>query len=453
MDGTVTGPVLDMRKLTTKEFVERSIRVHGTKYTYAKSAYQDSSTKITVTCPEHGDFKQLPPNHVSGHGCPKCFIPGATPFTTTRFIEKAIQVHGLRYDYSNVDYKNGRSKVLIGCLTHGLFQQQAREHLRGRGCGECNGTIKSKMTLTEFIDRACRIHGNKYNYEKVQYTNCNVKVVISCQEHGDFLQTPSSHLSGRGCLKCSAINTERFISRAMEIHGNKYDYSQSVYKHSLHKITVVCPTHGKFTQTASHHLEGRGCKLCAIRQSAVTQALSLSQFIKRAKEIHGDRYSYDDIEYKNAKSKIIIGCKKHGSFEMRAYTHLEGQGCPTCKKSKGELKIENWLRKNGIVYETQKKFEGCIGKKYSLRFDFYLPDSNTCIEYDGPQHHFVTTFFTKDLALAKQKFLENKVYDGIKNAFCKKNNIRLIRLYKDHIHRSSDTELDKLLSGVIWYDY
>jgi hypothetical protein len=134
---------------------------------------------------------------------------------------------------------------------------------------------------------------------------------------------------------------------------------------------------------------------------------------------------------------------------QRASTHLEGQGCPTCKKSKGEMKIERWLINKGIKYLPQASFPGCKGKKYPLRFDFFLPDLNICIECDGNQHFEPTQYFIADENNAIAKFKEIQLYDRIKNEFCISRGIKLIRIRYDKLKYNHDKVLEKILSGYL----
>jgi len=189
--------------------------------------------------------------------------------STQQFIEEAYCVHGDRYNYKLVDYKNARTKIKIICPIHGIFEQEANSHLQGNGCYKC-GIIKThnkqKKTTQQFIEDAYCIHGDLYNYKLVQYKNNRTKVQIICPEHGIFKQRPNNHLNGQGCFKCSSSvkkTTQQFIIDAKEIHNNKYDYSLTQYENAKTKIKIICPVHGVFEQEANSHLKGQGCPKCA----------------------------------------------------------------------------------------------------------------------------------------------------------------------------------------------
>ena len=157
--------------------------------------------------------------------------------TTEDFIKKAKQVYKDKYDYSKAEYINVDTKVCIICQKHGEFWQRPDHFYAGHGCPKCGsecGGDKMRKTKEEFINEAKKIHGDKYDYSKVEYKTARKKVCIICPEHGEFWQKPDSHLRGNGCPKCSLhrsyrYTTEEFIGKAKEIHGNKYDYSKVKY--------------------------------------------------------------------------------------------------------------------------------------------------------------------------------------------------------------------------------
>jgi superfamily II DNA or RNA helicase len=183
----------------TKEFIAKAKAVHGDKYDYSKVKYVNCSTKVTIICPKHGEFEQTPKKHLLGQGCPDC--SGRKRLTTEEFIAKAKAVHGDKFDYSKVKYVNSETKVTIVCPIHGEFEQTPVSHLSGNGCSLCSR--KKKHTLDRFIEMANKIHGDKYDYTKVNYVNNKTKVTIICPKHGEFEQTPQNHLKGKGCSCCN----------------------------------------------------------------------------------------------------------------------------------------------------------------------------------------------------------------------------------------------------------
>ena len=188
---------------------------------------------------------------------------------TEQFIKKAREIHGDKYDYSKVIYVNNRTKICIICPIHGEFYTTPNAHLGNkRGCRFCGYEklkVIKKSNTEEFIKKAREIHGDKYDYSKVIYIDNITKVCIICPIHGEFWQQPNNHLTGyEGCKYCAKriMNTEIFIQRSKEIHGNNFDYSKVEYKNPKNKVCIICPIHGEFWQSPYAHLQGKGCSKC-----------------------------------------------------------------------------------------------------------------------------------------------------------------------------------------------
>jgi len=254
------------KQSTTEEFIERAKKVHGDKYDYSKSEYSGSNKKVTILCKEHGEFEQTPNTHLSNHGCAKCWKSRRTK-TTEYFVTKARKVHGDKYDYSKVDYIHSEKKVIILCSRHGEFLQTASEHLQGSGCIVCRHE-KNTKPVAVFLSEANNIHKNKYDYHKMKYSSSTKKIIIVCKIHGEFNQTPTDHIQGYGCPKCGGsfpLTTEEFIEKAKKVHGDKYDYSKTVYTRTKDKVTIICKEHGEFRQTANAHVSAKkGCEKCTV---------------------------------------------------------------------------------------------------------------------------------------------------------------------------------------------
>lgn len=266
------------RRLTTEDFIEKSRKVHGSRYEYNLASIGDDGnrSKVTIICPDHGEFTQRASNHISGRGCRKCGSSSggeAKRSNTEKFIEKAISVHGRRYDYSKVEYRLSRDKVKIICHEHGEFLQEANSHLMGVGCPKCwarDNSERRRMDSSSFIEKAKSVHGDRYDYSLTEYTSSREKVLIRCNEHGAFSQTPDSHLQGSGCPKCgmvrSTMGSEGFAKRAKLVHGDAYDYSMVDYIQPHLDVRIICPDHGEFLQTPSNHLSGKGCGACGFEK-------------------------------------------------------------------------------------------------------------------------------------------------------------------------------------------
>jgi len=322
--------------MTTEEFITRAKQVHGDKYDYSLVKYVNANTKIKIICKIHGIFEQRPLNHLyNSHGCPKC--GGNKRLTKDEFEIKANEVHGNKYNYEYVEYINGQTKVKIECPTHGIFEQTPGSHLGGCGCPKCQkveAANKQRLTKDEFEIKANEVHGNKYNYEYVEYINSRTKVKIECPTHGIFEQKPSSHLMGHGCPKCGNIvkmTADEFLKKGIQIHSSAnyiYDYVDYVDYHT--KVKIECPTHGIFEIRPNNFLRGQGCHKCALERNANRRKLTKEEFETRANVVHDNKYDYSETQLNGVDKNARIRCPYHGYFWQRPYSHLCGCGCPKC---------------------------------------------------------------------------------------------------------------------------
>jgi hypothetical protein len=262
-------------KMTLEEVIESFEAKHGNKYDYSKVTYINNNTKVTIICPEHDEFEQTPSKHLDSYGCRDCAKAlkknnGGSRLTTAIFIARSKEKHGDKYDYSNVNYKQSNEKVTIICPEHGEFKQRAALHFKGSKCPKCAGV--GSYTTEECIGKFKEVHGDLYDYSKVVYKGNKTYVTITCSEHGEFIQRPNDHLTGYACPKCAdsrgaimrRLGDEGFMKRARLVHEDKYDYSKVRYgETSKSRIVIICPEHGEFEQTASDHLQGNGCQICA----------------------------------------------------------------------------------------------------------------------------------------------------------------------------------------------
>lgn len=245
-----------------------------------------------------------------------------------------------------------------------------------------------------------------------------------------FYKHLKNHINGHGCKECGLENMRMkqsfslhgFIKKANKVFDHKYDYSKVKYVNSKKEIIVICKEHGEFNITPVHHYKGHGCKKCSNNYRK-----SNFEYIEACKLVHNNFYDYSLILYKSNKAKVKIICPLHGEFLQSAQHHKNGCGCPSCDKSKGELAVETILANNKIEFKPQKTFEDCLScKGNKLRYDFYLLEENICIEFDGQQHYKPSDFFGGTSSY--EELVKN---DEIKNNYCIKNNIGLIRIKYD----------------------
>jgi hypothetical protein len=364
------------KRHTNESFIKKSKEEHGDKYDYSLVKYVNAKTKVIIICPIHGEFEQSPSCHMSGNGCYKCKgkkISKSLSLNTQEFIIKSNKKHNNFYDYSLVEYETSHKKIKIICKKHGIFEQTPNSHLNGRGCPFCSNLKSSLSRISnkkDFINKSIKIHGEKYNYNQIDYIRSNEKVKIICSKHGLFLQTPNNHLNGMGC------------------------------------------------------------KECANEQLSQDRRSSLDDFKKKCVYLFGDKFDYTESIYINNHTPINIKCNKHNFvFKQTPISHLSGNnGCIFCNnRSIGEQIIIKFLEEHNIKYIQQKTFKDCK-YKILLPFDFYIKSHNLLIEYNGKQHYEYIHYFHKN----EKGFLEQKKRDKIKRDFSKTKNIKLLDIsYKD----------------------
>lgn len=259
-------------------FIEKALHKFGNKFDYSQVKYTGSRNPIIIICPKHGEFQTTSFDFLqSEFGCKKCAYEKRkmpSKLTIEQFIARAQQVHGKKYDYSNVEYVNSSTPITITCPIHGDFKQVPNDHLSGCGCPTCSK--RKRVDTAEFIRRARLVHGDKYDYSKVDFKNVHTKVDIICPIHGVFPRYPKAHWRGDGCPKCRNYfewTIEKFIQKAKEVHGDKYDYSKTIIEGRDIKTCIVCPKHGVFWQKPCEHLYGSGCPKC--RESHIEREIRL----------------------------------------------------------------------------------------------------------------------------------------------------------------------------------
>lgn len=297
--------------------------------------------------------------------------------------------------------------------------------------------------LEQFINDSIAVHGNKFDYSQVEYKNVDTKVLIICPDHGPFYQTPWYHKKGHQCKKCADIqgssktrvSKTEFLDRATKKYGNNYDYSAINYVNFKTNIDIVCLTHNvTFTTTPSTHLRSKvSCPQCALELRTSQRRMTKEDFIKVASITHQNKYDYSLItDSEMSSKKVTVICPCHGQFKQSRRDHIHAKsGCPKCRSSKGEDEIRKVLESYSINYIYQKTYPDLfvIHKRNKLRYDFYLPEFNLCIEYDGQQH-----FNPRDRSgklnsnQISEMFDRVKLYDNLKTKYCETHNIGLLRI-------------------------
>lgn len=221
-----------------------------------------------------------------------------------------------------------------------------------------SGEIQNQKTINRFNtleNDFIKIHGNKYDYSLSIYKNANSKITIICKSHGEFQQKVSNHLSGRGCPQCSGkfkYDNSMFINKAHDIHNNLYDYSMVSYINNYTNIDIICHEHGVFKQRPSVHLRGHGCPECSGKLR-----YNVDSFVEKSLIKHGDLYDYSGVEYVNLQTPVNIRCKIHGVFNKTPINHLTGSGCPLCSTTTNHL---NFIDKSKKIYNNKYDYSRVV---------------------------------------------------------------------------------------------
>lgn len=298
-----------------------------------------------------------------------------------------------------------------------------------------------KLTQKQFIEKAHDIHKNRYEYTLVVYENNATKIKIICPLHGIFFQTPRDHLTGRGCFECSRdhrstsqrMTVSQFIQKARKIHGSKYDYRDvQLINNNKNKIWIQCPWHGTFLQTVASHLFGCGCPLCGVESRAIKNTLTTHQFVILAIEKHGDKYSYSNTTYINAKEPVEIECKNHNRFYQKPNDHLDGHGCPKCNKTVSSIE-SRWLDYLGIPNDKQHRTVTIkIGNKKRFVVDGFDESTKTIYEFYGDFWHGNPTLYKPNEHCKVTKKTFGQMYSDtlMKEKTLKDNGYQLISIWE-----------------------
>lgn len=364
-------------RITTASFVERAREIHGDRYDYSATVYRGGGEKVEIRCPTHGPFETVARQHLyRGSGCRRCRRPTpAVPrrmvrsMGTGEFIRRAVEVHGERYDYSGSIFTTVAKKIEITCRSHGPFLQTPNNHLySGAGCPTCG---RSAI--------------------------------------GESLRS----------------NTDEFIKSATLVHGDRYDYAQVAYSDSSGKVTILCSKHGPFEQEARRHLSGDGCKRCSLE----TRSLTKGDLLERVADLFPQPYDYALVPegLTPVRSRIKVTCSAHGPFSVQVGEHIRGTGCARCRSSVPEKQIADALEMAGITFVGQWTHP-TLRDKRPLRFDFMLPSTKTLIEYDGHFHFAAVRWAGDTEADAVARLRTTQRHDAMKNEWAHSNGWRLVRV-------------------------
>ena len=489
---------ITVNKEKANAFIKKSKERFGDKFDYSKVEYVDSHAPVTLICKEHGEFRVNMYTHLySKDGlCPLCkddtveFRRGGCHHLSTEYlINKCQHFYGDKYDYSKVKYKGGSAKtekVEIICPGHGSFFK-CIDNICKRDCG-CPKCAKEKYAENrklndaisngnKFIENSKKKFGDRFDYSKVKYINCQTPITLICKEHGvRFNITPNVHLNTKfgGCKECHKEYIEstkskkiriklteeerkerrrereekHFIKKAINKFGDRFDYSDVKYVNSDTQVNIIDKESNNeiFSIKPSnflHSVDGRPDK-----NVIGTREKRRENFIKRAKELHGDKYDYSKVNYIDTHTKVCIICPKHGEFWQLPATHLKadrnGCGCPKCSHmvSKLEENVINRLTKEEIKFKSQYINKEIFGK---MRGDFFIKSYNAIIECQGKQHFERVNSFHKSYGGSLSGQIKRDYYF---NKCCKEANINLFYYFNESDAKGIDYLNDKKFKGM-----
>ena len=336
--------------------------------------------------------------------------------TTEEFIEKAKKIHGDKYDYSKTVYLDNKKNITATCPIHGDFEIRADGFLKGSGCQICGGT--KKMTQEEFISKANLVHNNFFTYEHCIFNGVDNKVIVTCPIHGDFEVKANNHLNGVNCKKCRKEKISHKITKLLKINAStKKLNTEEFIKRAKEKYG------NKYTYDKVNYVKSNVNVIvtCPIHgdfpvtpnhffgnrgcpKCGKNYQYTTEEFIEKLKEINGNKYTYEKTEYKTTHEPVIVTCPIHGDFINEPSNLLKGQGCPNCLESILEKEIAKILKNNNILFDRQKRFDW-LGRQ---SFDFYLPEYNIAIECQGIQHFEPVDFAGKGKEWAEDNFKKTK---------------------------------------------
>lgn len=366
------------------DFKQRAAAIHSSFYSYDNVEYKNSDTKVSITCPIHGDFSQTPHDHLSGHGCPKCKSDKAK-LSLEEFISRARSCHSIDYDYSFVRIDNYDTPIKIICPIHGEFEQTPRDHLSGSDCPKCS---REKMYRVYAEDVNRNLKNTNVKMIDSSASNMSEESNFLCSKHGEFRTTIRRALSSEssGCKECKKENVSvsfgQFVERSKLIHGNKYIYIEEDFY--LNKsINVICHVHGEFKTYKYNHLNGSDCPKCSAISTGLKSRLTQEEFIDRASSFN-PLLKFEYGCYTKNSEEAVFTCSIHGKQRRKAQDILQGHGCRTCLTNRPEQEILNEIRsvyQGEVIAHSRPKFMN------GMELDFYIPKKNLAIEFNGTVFH------------------------------------------------------------------
>lgn len=393
--------------------------------------YVGVNVPILHKCTRHNYlWKPFPSNVLKGEGCPECGIEKnhlKQMKSHEQYVKELAKVN------SNIEvvqqYINAKTPIMHHCLKHDKYWEISPSGaLSGRECPECwKEKLRNTNTLTneEYIRKVNEINPNIMVTDK--YIDAKTPITHYCIKHDIYWEAlPTNILKGCGCSECGkekiseklSLTNEQYLEKLKTNNSNIISLEKYIDMKTpiLHK----CLIHNvDFFTTPDSALQGCGCYKCKSEKISSKTRKTHDQYIKEIFEKDSNIEVIDN--YIDSHTPIRHKCKKCEYEWLSSPSNvLNGNGCPRCNSSKGEYNISKIFDFYKIKYETQKKFKKCKDINF-LSFDFYLPDYNIAIEYQGKQHYEPVEYFGGD-----KKFKIQQLHDKIKKEYCEKNDIHLL---------------------------
>lgn len=415
------------KRKTHEEFIKKFKESNRNDITVL-GKYTTWDGKIDIQCKTCNHIWSSYPNHIlkSKTHCPECnkqYKHDSQALTQDEFVEKVKIVNPFIEVIGN--YINNKTKILFKCnLCNYEWNASPFNILNGCGCTKCKKRKISEIKSLPYenFEKRANLESKHIKINKNDYVNMTTKINCTCEKCGyQWMTLPHLLCNGSSCPKCAGVikkTHEEFIHEINSINPNIDIIGKYISNNTL--IKCKCKIDGfVWDAIPTNLLRGSGCIVCFYRNQRKTN----DDFVNEVKAIN------DNVEivgkYINSKTKIKSNCKICGhTWYPSPDSLLRGSGCPKCNFSRGENYIYNFLKRNKIDFKTQKKFNDLVGTNNGkLSYDFYLPNNNTLIEYQGEQHYKPIDYYGGEKHLKKQD-----EHDKRKREYAEHNKIKLIEI-------------------------
>lgn len=398
----------------SQELLTKLEEKYADRFEYIDFKVQRKTDTFTARCKTHGDFKTSVKNLLEDINCPSCMKKDRSNKRLSDFIHESKAKYGdNHHDYSLIDaYVNKITTLPIRCIKHDIvFNQTPLLHLNGSGCPTCKAAARFEGYVAEQIEALAQHLGCGYDLNGSTYKGWDKNIDVVCKKHGVFERQYNMLLKIKmPCYKCAnekqvQKKREIFLKKAHRVHGDRYDYTDTVMEKAFIPIEVRCREHGVFSILRGSHLAGGNCPKC-ISKNKIKR--TKDEWLSAYSLAHGERYTYTRVPNLIYLGKsITVGCRVHGDFLIRPETHLR-IGCPTCRKE------ESFMVK--CINMAQGKFKG----KYSFEMTAPISSRTQPLKLVCNQHGLFTTTY-KSMRKAAEDICPTCLSGGMNTEILKAN--------------------------------